>query len=100
MKGGTPYLERAQPWGRRCQWLCGILVGVLLGCRPSVTPPEVLMDHLDTEMASSVRVARAAVIATPQSGSTWGHLGQVFQAAGYPAEACLSYQQATRIDPG
>jgi tetratricopeptide (TPR) repeat protein len=55
--------------------------------------------ELDPQVGASIRMAAAAVEASPRDGALWGKLGRVYESAEYYTLAQTCYEAAHRLDP-
>jgi tetratricopeptide (TPR) repeat protein len=66
----------------------------------SPLPPDVPMEEgADPAVKAAMDRAHQAVVAQPRSVDAWGHLGMVFGAHGYEAEATACFVEAERLAP-
>ncbi len=74
---------------------------VLFACRPgsSVEVPLPSFEDVDPDVVRAVQEARAAVEANPESGTTWGELGDRYAAHHFLDEAIRCYARAEELDP-
>ncbi len=82
------------------RWVMGVLVVVLTGCRPVVSPPpEVSVENLDRAMVALVERSRSNVVANAESADAWGRLGQVYHSLEFSGEAKTCYARASQLSP-
>jgi tetratricopeptide (TPR) repeat protein len=87
-------------------WLCMpialtiALIGYLWWSTDDPAPevPSVALEQVDSEVREVVSVARDKVLAEPKSALSWGRLGVVLMANGYPAEAGRCFERAANLD--
>lgn len=106
MTAGT---QATRPPTRRLAWIASIvlaLAGVGAGAaflwwwlHPPV-PPEIPVENLEAPLAQALTEARAAVLAEPRSGETWGTLGRTLLANElYPEISGECFTHAEQYEP-
>ena len=63
-------------------------------------PHPDLSQVVETRLLEAIERAQAAIIASPDSATTWGRLGNTYFVHGWEDEALPFYQHATEIEPG
>ena len=63
------------------------------------SPPEVLAERLDPEIAAQLESLRGAVLEAPSDAGHWAALGMAFEMAGRNGAAERCYRQAELLDP-
>jgi tetratricopeptide (TPR) repeat protein len=79
--------------------LAGGAGGYLWYCRTSPEPPAVADEQLEPAVRAAIAEARSAVQQSPRRAATWGRLGMVLLAHGFPAEAEGCFVRAEQLDP-
>lgn len=85
--------------------LVGWSMGLVCGCGedPRVQLESMPQPDLSTvaeeRLLEAIGKARAAILASPDSAATWGHLGNLYYVHGWEDEAVPYYQRATELDP-
>ncbi|HLJ93950.1 MAG TPA: tetratricopeptide repeat protein [Gemmataceae bacterium] len=75
-------------------------IGQYAWYRPPIPePPAVDLAGVDPAIVAAVEQAQAAVRTTPDSPSTWGHLGMILLTHDFTAEARTCFAQAEQLDP-
>jgi len=64
-----------------------------------VTPPELDLIDVSTEVATAVTQDRELVLANPNSAQAWGQLANSLRAHEFGPESEICYQQAELLDP-
>lgn len=72
---------------------------VILACAPPVPVPDPDLSSMETPVAETLRAARSAAAAAPNSAAAWGALGASYDAHLLTDLAQRCYRRAVELDP-
>lgn len=82
--------------------MAAFLTLVLISCSPDFEPsvPEISLTAMEPQVVAKLTDLRERVVSNPKDADAWGRLGINLYAHEHMPEAALSFEYASRLDPG